>query len=257
MSRARRLLYHSVAMPAMVAMIWSHGPLGLITLGGASCTTQVPAKSDAAGAKDAADGKADGKAALPDAPAALLDPDAATTEAPASYKVELTTTKGRVVIDVHRDWAPLGADRFYNLVKLGFYDDVAFFRVVSGFMVQFGMHGHPDVSKAWKPARITDDPRTQRNAKGTISFANSGKNTRTTQVFINFNDNAPLDNMGFAPFGEVVEGMDVVEKLHSGYGDGPPSGSGPDQREIERNGNGYLKRRFPELDYIQSARVLE
>ena len=214
--------------------------------------------SGPAPATEAAGGKSgETKTAEADVAPALLDPDAATAQAPAQYKVEFTTTKGRFVVDVHRDWAPKGADRFYNLVKIGFYDDLAFFRVVDGFMVQFGMHANPKVSKAWKPARIADDERTQPNEKGTISFANSGKNTRTTQVFINYNDNTPLDGMGFAPFGEVVEGMDVVEKLHDGYGDGPPSGSGPDQREIERNGNEYLKRRFPQLDYIETARVLE
>jgi peptidyl-prolyl cis-trans isomerase A (cyclophilin A) len=220
---------------------------------GCSSSTSGPAP-----AKEADGGKAgEAKTNDPDVAPALLDPDAATAEAPASYKVEFTTTKGRFVVDVHRDWAPKGADRFYNLVKIGYFDDVAFFRVVDGFMVQFGMHGNPKVTKAWKPARIADDERTQSNKKGTVSFANSGKNTRTTQVFINYNDNMPLDNMGFAPFGEVVEGMDVVENLHDGYGDGPPSGSGPDQREIERNGNEYLKRRFPNLDYIQTAKVMD
>jgi len=223
-----------------------------IVMGCSSSTSgPAPAKSDDGGGK-AGDAKAD-----PDVAPALLDPDAATAEAPATYKVEFTTTKGRFVVEVHRDWAPKGADRFYNLAKIGYFDDIAFFRVVDGFMVQFGMHGNPKVTKAWKPARIADDERTQKNKKGTVSFANSGKNTRTTQVFINYNDNTPLDSMGFAPIGEVVEGMDVVESLHDGYGDGPPSGSGPDQREIERNGNEYLKRRFPNLDYIQTAKVVE
>jgi peptidyl-prolyl cis-trans isomerase A (cyclophilin A) len=228
--------------------------LAFVATATAACTTSSspPAPSKAEG------GAADSAAkAEPDVAPALLDPDSATAEAPAEYKVEVTTKKGKFVLAIHREWAPLGADRFYNLVKIGYYDDLAFFRVVDGFMVQFGMHANPKVTKAWKPARIADDPPTQKNKKGTISFANSGKNTRTTQVFINFNDNTPLDSMGFAPFGEVVEGMNIVERLHKGYGDGPPSGSGPDQREIERNGNEYLKRRFPELDYIQTARVLE
>ena len=129
------------------------------------------------------------------------------------------------------------------------------FRVVSGFMVQFGMHGHPEVSKAWKPARIADDPRTQSNAKGTISFANSGKNTRTTQVFINFNNNVPLDNMGFAPFGEVAEGMEVVDKISTVYGEGAPRGNGPEQGRIQAEGNAYLTKSFPKLDYIKTATV--
>jgi peptidyl-prolyl cis-trans isomerase A (cyclophilin A) len=216
-----------------------------------SSSAPPPAKGDAGDAKSPA------KAAEADIAPALLDPSAATAEAPASYKVELATTKGKVVIEVHRDWAPKGADRFYNLVKVGYFDGVAFFRAVEGFMVQFGMHGQPKVTKAWKPAKIEDDPRKQSNRKGTISFANSGPNTRTTQVFINYNDNTPLDNMGFAPFGEVVEGMDIVESLHKGYGDGPPGGSGPDQRQIERSGNEYLKRDYPKLDYIETARVVE
>lgn len=239
-------------MPRTCSLVLSCAALVGAALAACTTTTSSPTPAKADGGGTEAKAKAE-----PDAPAALLDPDAANAEAPKEYKVEVTTTEGRFVLAIHRDWAPLGADRFYNLVKIGFYDDLAFFRVVDGFMVQFGMHANPKVSKAWKPARISDDPRTQSNKKGTISFANSGKNTRTTQVFINFNDNTPLDSMGFAPFGEVVEGMDVVEKLHKGYGDGPPGGSGPDQREIERNGNDYLKRRYPELDYIQTARVLE
>ena len=187
----------------------------------------------------------------------LLDPDAATLVAPESYEVEFDTTEGKFVVAVTRSWAPIGADRFFNLVSLGYYDDLAFFRVVEGFMVQFGIHGVPKVNKAWKSARIADDQRTQRNAKGTVSFANSGPNSRTTQVFINFNDNPPLDSMGFAPFGEVTSGMDVVMKLHRGYGDGPPQGPGPDQREIERNGNDYLRRRYPELDWIKRAQIVK
>ncbi len=198
----------------------------------------------------------DGKRAAAAADPKLLDPAAARGEAPAEYVVEFTTTEGKIEVTVHRDWAPLGADRFYNLVQLGYFTDVAFFRVVKGFMVQFGMHGAPEVNAAWKTARIADDPRTQSNRKGTISFANSGPGTRTTQLFINFGDNVPLDSMDFAPFGEVTAGMDVVAKLHDGYGDGPPQGSGPDQREIERNGNVYLQQRYPELDYIQSATII-
>lgn len=206
------------------------------------------------------DPKAPGKNADDSGPAVdakLLDPDAAKATAPDVYKVEVETTEGKFVLTVNRKWAPIGADRFFNLVSLGFYDDTAFFRVVDGFMVQFGLHGAPKVNQAWKIARIADDPRTQPNKKGTISFANSGPNSRTTQVFINFNDHATLDSMGFAPFGSVTEGMDVVEKLHKGYGDGPPQGPGPDQREIERKGNDYLKRRYPELDWIKRAQIVK
>ncbi len=189
--------------------------------------------------------------------AKLLDVDAANREAPAEFDVAFTTTKGDFKVRVHRDWAPLGADRFYNLVSIGYFDGLAFFRVVDGFMVQFGLHGVPKVSAAWKTARIADDKRTQSNRKGKVSFANSGPNTRTTQVFINFNDNVALDGMGFSPFGEVIAGMDVVEKLHAGYGDGPPGGSGPEQREIERNGDAYLNQRFPKLDRIERATLAD
>lgn len=186
----------------------------------------------------------------------LLDPEAANARAPDVYAVEFDTTEGKFTITVTRAWAPIGADRFFNLVNVGYFDDTAFFRVVSGFMVQFGIHGVPKVSAAWKSARIADDERTQSNRTGTVSFANSGPNSRTTQVFINFNHNLPLDSMDFAPFGEVTAGMDVVKKLHAGYGDGPPSGPGPDQREIERKGNGYLRQRYPELDWIKTARIV-
>jgi peptidyl-prolyl cis-trans isomerase A (cyclophilin A) len=189
---------------------------------------------------------------------ALLEPFAATEIAPDEYRVVFSTTKGDFTVAVHRAWAPNGADRFYNLVKLGFFDDAAFFRAIAGFMVQFGLNGHPDVSKAWRTAPIKDDPVTHRNAKGTITFAMRGPNTRTTQVFINYNDNsAALDAGGFAPFGEVVEGMEVVESLHTGYGEGEPKGTGPHQPTLEREGNDYLRRRFPDLDYVTRAALAE
>lgn len=186
----------------------------------------------------------------------LVDIDAAKAKAPDQYEVDFTTTKGNFRVRVHREWAPIGADRFYNLVAIGFYDGTSFFRVMTGFMAQFGVHGIPKVNDAWKVSRIADDPRTQANRKGRLSFANAGPNTRTTQVFINYNDHASLDTMGFAPFGEVVSGMDVVEKLHAEYGDGPPGGSGPDQHEMERKGADYLARRFPKLDRIESAKLV-
>ena len=141
-------------------------------------------------------------------------------------------------------------------MSIGFYDESAFFRVVQGFMVQFGIHGVPKVSSAWKLARMADDPRKQPNRRGTISFANSGPNTRTTQVFINYNTHVQLDQMGFTPFGEVTRGFEVVQKLHAGYGDGPPNGPGPDQRDIERQGNTHLKKRYPELDWIKTAKIV-
>jgi peptidyl-prolyl cis-trans isomerase A (cyclophilin A) len=185
----------------------------------------------------------------------LADPAALTEKAPASYKVKLDTSKGAFVIQVNRDWAPNGADRFYNLVKNGFYDDTRFFRVISGFMVQFGINGDPKLSPAWRAARIPDDAVKQSNKRGNITFATSGPNSRTTQVFINFKDNAGLDGQGFAPFGQVVSGMDVVDKLHAGYGEGAPNGRGPEQGRVQGEGNAYLKKDFPQLDFIKKASI--
>lgn len=185
----------------------------------------------------------------------LGNPAALTEQAPAVYKVNVDTSKGPFVLEVHRDWAPLGADRFYNLVKNGFYDNARFFRVISGFMVQFGINGDPKVSAVWHNANIKDDPVRQTNQRGTISFATAGPNTRTTQVFINFGNNRALDRMGFAPFGKVVSGMDVVDKLYSGYGEGAPRGNGPDQQRVQNQGNAYLTHDFGALDYIKKATI--
>jgi peptidyl-prolyl cis-trans isomerase A (cyclophilin A) len=242
---------HAAGKLAIVRATMSPRLLLSVVLVANACTGKTPAPAADGGATN--DGKAEKPKAAVDPK--LLDPDAANAQAPATYRVKFDTTKGPFTIEVTREWAPLGADRFYNLVKLGFFDDVAFFRAIQGFMVQFGLHGQPEVTRAWKAADLRDDPRTQRNAKGTISFANRGPNTRSTQVFINFNDNAPLDSMGFAPFGRVVEGMDIVESLHTGYGEGAPQGAGPDQMQIEREGNDYLRRRFPKLDWIKTAVV--
>src|SRR5579872_5971484 len=181
----------------------------------------------------------------------LGDPSAFTEKAPATYKVKFDTSKGPFVITVHRDWAPKGAERFYNLVKAGFYDDVRFFRVIDGFMAQIGMNGNPDVQAAWDRARLTDDPVKESNKRGFVTFATAGPNTRTTQFFINFKDNASLDRQGFAPFGEVTSGMDVVDQLYSGYGEGAPRGRGPDQGRIRSEGNAYLSKNFPKLDYVK------
>ncbi|MBL4683675.1 MAG: peptidylprolyl isomerase [Nannocystaceae bacterium] len=187
---------------------------------------------------------------------ALLDPESAAQTAPETYRVKFETTQGTVVIEVHREWAPRGADRFYNLVKLGYFEDIAFFRAIDSFMVQFGIHGTPAVARAWKDSPIVDDPRIEANARGTISFANSGPDTRTTQVFVNYRDHRELDAMGFTPFGEVVEGMDVLDALYTGYGEGGPQSTGPDQAKIERRGNAYLRKEFPKLDWLIKARVL-
>jgi cyclophilin family peptidyl-prolyl cis-trans isomerase len=189
----------------------------------------------------------------------LLHPQKAAMnrKAPPQFKASFQTSKGEFVVQVTREWAPLGADRFYNLVKSGFYDDCRFFRVIAGFMAQFGIHGDPAVSALWKGAKIDDDPGKQSNTRGRLSFATSGPNTRTTQLFINFGDNSRLDPLGFAPFGEVVEGMDVVDKLNSEYGEGGPRGKGPMQAKIQTEGNKYLKQDFDRLDYIKTAKIIE
>ena len=182
--------------------------------------------------------------------AALLSPSALTEKAPASYKVNFDTSKGLVVVTVHRDWAPLGADRFYNLVKNGFYDEARFFRVVPDFMVQFGMNANPAVTSAWRSTTLADDSVKQSNRKGYVTFANTGQpNTRGTQVFINLKDNAFLDAQRFAPFGEVTQGMNIVEKITAEYGEKPDQGS------ITSQGNAYLTKAFPKLDYIKTATI--
>jgi peptidyl-prolyl cis-trans isomerase A (cyclophilin A) len=197
----------------------------------------------------------------PLAPAALAqtsnlgNPAALSEKAPPVYKARFDTSKGTFVIEVHRDWAPNGADRFYNLVKNGFYDDTRFFRVVSGFMVQFGINGDPKIAAPWREATIQDDPVKQSNKRGYITFATAGPNSRTSQVFINFVDNSSLDRQGFSPFGQITSGMSVVDALFSDYGEGAPSGRGPDQGRIQREGNAYLKKDFAKLDYIKKATI--
>jgi peptidyl-prolyl cis-trans isomerase A (cyclophilin A) len=160
----------------------------------------------------------------------LMDPESLHAQAPAKYLAKFVTTKGTFVVEVTRDWAPRGADRFYNLVKNGFYNNSSFFRVIPGF-----------------------DPVTQSNVRGTLTYATSGRDSRTTQVFINLTDNTRLDRMHFAPFGKVVKGMEVVEKLYSGYGDEPPGGRGPIQTRITNEGKAYLDQNFPKLDSIKEA----
>ncbi len=183
----------------------------------------------------------------------LLDPKAPALnkEAPAEFKVKLETSKGEIVLKVTREWAPKGADRFFNLVKAGYYDDTRFYRVVAKFVAQWGYHGDPKVSKAWREAKIDDDPVKKKNARGTVSFATGGPNTRTTQIFINLKDNEDLDKKGFAPFAEVVEGMDVADKLHSGWG------NTPQQKKILEEGNAFLDKDYKELDRIKSAKLVE
>jgi peptidyl-prolyl cis-trans isomerase A (cyclophilin A) len=173
-----------------------------------------------------------------------------TAKAPADYKVNFTTTAGDFVVEVHRDWAPLGADRFYNLVRHGYFTNASFFRVVPNFVVQFGLNADPAVNKVWADANIKDDPVIQTNSRGRLVFATAGPGTRTTQLFINFGNNGRLDGMGFAPFGEVVEGMDVVDKIYPGYGEQP------NQDLITNQGDAYISKNFPNIDKIKLARVL-
>jgi peptidyl-prolyl cis-trans isomerase A (cyclophilin A) len=196
--------------------------------------------------------------AVPAVPAApsFADPAKLTAIAPETFKAQFITTKGKIIIEVTRSLAPNGADRFYNLVRSGFFTDIAFFRVLPGFMCQFGIHGDPSVSAKWRDANISDDAVKGSNTRGTVTFATAGPNTRTTQLFINFGDNSSLDGQGFSPFGKVIEGMDVVDKINGEYGEGAPNGRGPDQGRIQGEGNAYLKQDFPNLDYIKSASIL-
>lgn len=178
--------------------------------------------------------------------------------APAQYKVRLNTTKGDIVLLVHRDWAPIAADHFYELTKMGFYNNNAFFRVLPGFIVQWGINGDPQVNQPWSNIFIKDDQPKVPNKIGTVVFAKTGEpNSRTTQVFINLGDNSgTLDPQGFTPFGEVIQGMDHVVQLYSGYGEGAPGGTGPNQAAIADIGNPYLEEHFPKLDYIKKASII-
>ena len=189
--------------------------------------------------------------------ARLRNPAALSEKAPDTYKANFDTSKGAFTVTVTRAWAPLGADRFYNLVKNGFYDEARFYRVLDGFMAQVGIHGNPTIAKAWMNARIQDDPVKQSNKRGFVTFATGGANTRTTQFFINFRDNAGLDKQGFAPFGEVTSGMNIVDRLYNGYGEGAPSGKGPNQGRVQGEGNVYLNKDFPRLDFIKTATIAQ
>lgn len=181
--------------------------------------------------------------------AQLRAPEKLKETAPATYNATFDTSAGIFVVKVHRDWAPKGADRFYNAVKNGYYDGGRFFRVMPNFMVQFGINGTPSIQAAWRDANIEDDPVKQSNKRGYITFATSGPNSRTTQVFINFKDNTGLDAQGFAPFGEVLSGMEVVDKINAEYG------QRPDQGRIQSQGNAYLMKSFPNLTFIKTATI--
>ena len=190
-------------------------------------------------------------AAAVGAPGKLTDPAKLTAKAPETFKARFETTKGAIVIEVHREWSPHGADRFYNLVKNGYYDGVKFFRVVPNFVVQWGIHGDPAIATKWLKATIPDDPVKQSNTRGFVTYAMGGPNSRSVQLFINLADNARLDSTGFAPFGQVTDGMDVVDKLNGEYGDG----LGQLQGRIAAEGNAFLEKIYPNLDAIKKATI--
>lgn len=217
-----------------------------------------------AGPADAAPGDAGGDAAIDmDAPDAMMEhpglrnPALVVNDtAPDTFTVVFETTAGDFELDVTRAWSPLGVDRFHNLIKVGYYTDLAVFRVIDGFVAQTGISGDPSISGLWRAARIADDPVTQSNTRGTATFATGGADTRTTQIFFNFGDNSRLDDLGFSPFG-IVRDMTALDAMYSGYGDGPPSGTGPDQGRIQSEGNAYLRAEYPELDYIVRTTLVE
>jgi peptidyl-prolyl cis-trans isomerase A (cyclophilin A) len=190
---------------------------------------------------------------------ALLDPKAPAVNltAPAEFKVKVETSKGDLLLKITRDWAPKGADRFYSLVKNGYYDDCRFYRVLPKYIAQFGIHGTPAIAGKWHEAPIDDDPVKQKNTRGRVTFAKGGPNSRTTNVFINLKDSTSLDRDGFAPIGEVVEGMEIADLLYSGYGEGAPKGRGPGQKRIYDEGNAYLQKDFKDMDFIKSAKIAE
>lgn len=207
---------------------------------------QAPASKSAATSKSGTSKTGAPPAARP----SLLNPASLRAKAPEVFKAQFMTTAGDFVVEVHRALAPLGADRFYNLVKNGFFTNASFFRVVPGFVVQFGLSANPAVNKVWQAANIKDDPVMGSNKRGTVVFATAGPNTRTTQLFINFGDNGRLDSMGFAPFGTVTEGMDVVDKIYPGYGERP------DQGQLTEQGDAYVMKNFPKIDKIKMAKIL-
>jgi peptidyl-prolyl cis-trans isomerase A (cyclophilin A) len=244
-------------MNRLAVFLISAGTLLAQTPPPAKTPAKTPAKIGSPAAKTGTTatktGAAPTKSAAPAAPRtnALMNPAALRAKAPDLFRVKFTTTKGDFVVEVHRDWAPLGADRFYNLVRNRFFNDAAFFRYVPNFIVQFGLPANPAVAAVWKDATIKDDPVKESNKPGTVVFATAGPNTRTTQLFINFGDNGrSLDSQGFAPFGTVIEGMEVAKSLYSGYGESP------DQGRITSEGKAYLDKNFPRLDRILTTTVI-
>jgi peptidyl-prolyl cis-trans isomerase A (cyclophilin A) len=220
---------------------------GQAAAGQSSTATQPKSASGASGGQ---------KASASPYERVLLRPALLTAKAPATFEARFITTKGDFTIKVTREWSPLGADRFYNLVKHHYYDNTTFFRVLKGFVVQWGISAYPPVTAAWEHAPIKDDPVVQSNLRGYVTYAMGGPNTRTTQVFVNLVDNKRLDGMGFAPFGQVTDGMDVVDSLYADYGEGAPDGHGPAQDQIEKTGKSYLDKNFPNLDSIKTTRLI-
>ena len=205
----------------------------------------------------AASGSATNPAAVQPNMEKLMDPAQLNETAPDKFQAKFETSKGEFIVEVTRAWAPNGADRFYNLVKSGFYNNCRFFRVIKGFMAQFGINGDPKIAMKWYNANFKDDPVKESNKRGFLTYAmSSAPNSRSTQLFINFGDNSGLDKQGFAPFGKVIKGMDVVDSIYSGYGEGAPSGKGPEQGKIITQGNAYLEKDFPKLDYIKSTAIV-
>jgi peptidyl-prolyl cis-trans isomerase A (cyclophilin A) len=235
--------------------------MGAIACGAGPSAMPVTPEATSTDATSASASAAPSASSLPPAvhhAAAELAPSLATAHAPDVFTAQFTTTKGDFFIEAHRDWAPNGVDRFYNLVKLGFFDDTRFFRAIRDFMVQFGIPGDPQVAAQWEGRNIQDDPVTQSNMRGYATFAQTGQpNSRTTQIFILFENHTSLDRGGFAPFGKVTKGMDVVDSLYKGYGEGAPTGPGPAQERIQNEGNAYLDQDFPKLDRVLQARIVQ
>lgn len=225
----------------------------------AACAGEGEGEGPGAGEPEAGQPSIEGSAEGGQPSNPLLNPtsEAMNQTAPDVFQAKFETSKGDFTVEVRREWAPNGADRFYNLVRNGFYDGVRFFRVLDGFMAQFGISGDPQVSAVWRVRAIPDDPVVRSNTRGYVSYAMAGPNTRTTQIFINYADNSGLDGQLFAPFGEVVSGMEVVDELYSGYGEGGPRGTGPSQGRIQAEGNAYLEREFPQLDYVVQASIID
>jgi peptidyl-prolyl cis-trans isomerase A (cyclophilin A) len=216
-----------------------------IALAGCSSSNETKSESKSEPAT-----KAETPAPAP-APAAPASTAPAKAQVPDVFKVNVDTSKGPIVIEVHRDWAPIGADHFYELVQKKYYDGDRFFRVVKGFVVQFGLNGDPAVTGHWDNNNLPDDPVKQHNERGTLVYATAGPGTRTTQLFINLANNRSLDSQGFSPFGKVISGMDVVDSLYGGYGEAPSE----EQNVIKSRGNDYLTQHYPKLDYIKTATI--